>query len=131
MDHLATLLFYNVIFQFIVPHCKPKDVVHLLNDLFTKFDRLVTIHDVYKVGIPYYLTVHLHTKPKFQVETVGDSYMTVGGIPDAIDNHCEKICHVALGMIWEGRSVVDPVNAQPLIVRAGIHSGMCHPFPLP
>uniref|UniRef100_A0AC34FFF7 Guanylate cyclase n=1 Tax=Panagrolaimus sp. ES5 TaxID=591445 RepID=A0AC34FFF7_9BILA len=97
----ATVMFTDVpSFQYIVPHCKPKDVVHLLNDLFTKFDRLV-----------------------YKVETVGDSYMTVGGIPEAIENHAEKICHVALGMIWEGRSVLDPIGEKPLIVRAGIHSG--------
>jgi len=102
----ATVMFSDVpSFQLIVPHCKPKDVVHLLNDLFTKFDRLVTLHDTYKV------------------ETVGDSYMTVGGIPETSENHCEKICHVALGMIWEGRTVLDPVSSKPLIVRTGIHSG--------
>ena len=33
-------------FQDIVPHCKPTAVVHLLNELFTKFDRLVTLHGV-------------------------------------------------------------------------------------
>uniref|UniRef100_A0A915EG51 guanylate cyclase n=1 Tax=Ditylenchus dipsaci TaxID=166011 RepID=A0A915EG51_9BILA len=102
----ATVMFSDVPgFQDIVPHCKPTDVVHLLNDLFTKFDRVVTLHDVYKV------------------ETVGDSYMTVGGVPDSTDNHCEKICHLALGMLWKARSVLDPVNNQPLLVRCGIHSG--------
>uniref|UniRef100_A0A914W7X3 guanylate cyclase n=1 Tax=Plectus sambesii TaxID=2011161 RepID=A0A914W7X3_9BILA len=102
----ATVMFSDVpSFQFIVPHCQPKDVVHLLNDLFTKFDRLVTKNSVYKV------------------ETVGDSYMTVGGVPDIKSNHCEIICHVALGMIWEARSVTDPINNKPLQVRTGIHSG--------
>lgn len=49
--------------------------------------------------------------------------MVVGGIPESVENHCEKICHVALGMIWEARSVLDPVNSKPLQVRTGIHSG--------
>uniref|UniRef100_A0A914C088 guanylate cyclase n=1 Tax=Acrobeloides nanus TaxID=290746 RepID=A0A914C088_9BILA len=102
----ATVMFADVpSFQLIVPHSKPKDVVHLLNELFTKFDRLVVLHDVYKV------------------ETVGDSYMIVGGIPESIESHCEKICHVALGMIWEGRSVTDPISSRPLQIRTGIHSG--------
>lgn len=44
----ATVMFSDVLdFQSIVPFCKPKNVVFLLNDLFTKFDRLVTIHDVF------------------------------------------------------------------------------------
>ena len=48
--------------------------------------------------------------------------MIVGGIPESIDSHCEKICHVALGMIWEGRSVTDPISNRPLQIRTGIHS---------
>ncbi|CAJ0924632.1 unnamed protein product, partial [Mesorhabditis belari] len=40
----ATVMFCDVpSFQQIVPHCAPKDVVMLLNDLFTKFDRLVIL----------------------------------------------------------------------------------------
>ncbi|CEF68837.1 Adenylyl cyclase class-3/4/guanylyl cyclase domain and Heme-NO binding domain and Haem NO binding associated domain and NO signalling/Golgi transport ligand-binding domain-containing protein [Strongyloides ratti] len=102
----ATVMFCDVPnFYNIVLHCQPKDVVHLLNELFTKFDRLVVYHNVYKV------------------ETVGDSYMTVGGIPEVTENHCELICHVALGMLWEGRTVEDPVLKKPLQIRAGIHSG--------
>ena len=66
-------------FQQIVPLCQPKDIVHLLNELFTKFDRLIGLQKAYKV------------------ETVGDSYMSVGGIPDMVEDHCEIICHLALG----------------------------------
>jgi len=54
---------------------------------------------------------------------VGDSYMTVGGVPDLVNNHAEKVCHVALGMVWEARSVMDPVKNQALEIRCGIHSG--------
>ncbi|KAK6048831.1 adenylate/guanylate cyclase catalytic domain protein [Cooperia oncophora] len=49
--------------------------------------------------------------------------MTVGGIPDQISEHAEMICHVAIGMMWEARSVPEPVNKKPLQVRIGIHSG--------
>ena len=66
-------------FQQIVPLCQPKDIVHLLNELFTKFDRLIGLQKAYKV------------------ETIGDNYMSVGGIPDAVEDHCEIICHLALG----------------------------------
>lgn len=54
---------------------------------------------------------------------MGDSYMTVGGIPDYSREHCEIVCHVALGMIWEARFVQDPVSKKPLHVRIGIHTG--------
>jgi hypothetical protein len=40
----------------------------------------------------------------YKVETVGDSYMTCGGIPSEDANHCEKLCHIALGFLWEART---------------------------
>jgi class 3 adenylate cyclase len=43
----ATVLFCDVpAFPTIVPFCQPKGIVRLLNELFTKFDRLVNLHDV-------------------------------------------------------------------------------------
>ncbi|EPB77204.1 adenylate/guanylate cyclase catalytic domain protein [Ancylostoma ceylanicum] len=102
----ATVMFSDVpSFQQIVPFCQPKDVVYLLNNLFTRFDRLVGLQKAYKV------------------ETVGDSYMSVGGIPDITDDHCEVICHLALGMLMEARNVADPISGKPLHIRAGIHTG--------
>uniref|UniRef100_A0AC34QKR2 Guanylate cyclase domain-containing protein n=1 Tax=Panagrolaimus sp. JU765 TaxID=591449 RepID=A0AC34QKR2_9BILA len=49
--------------------------------------------------------------------------MTMCGAPEMTDDHCERICYAALGMLWEGRSVKDPVNKKPMIIRAGIHTG--------
>ncbi|VDK57208.1 unnamed protein product [Gongylonema pulchrum] len=92
-------------FQKIVLYCKPRQIVTLLNELFTKLDRLVTRHHVYKV------------------ETIGDSYMTVGGVPEHTEDHCEVLCHLALGMLFEARSVTDPVTRKPLQIRLGINSG--------
>ncbi|VDN60530.1 unnamed protein product [Dracunculus medinensis] len=102
----ATVMFSDVPnFNNIVPNCEPKEIVALLNDLFTKFDRLVVRHGAYKV------------------ETVGDSYMTVGGVPEIRLDHCEIICDLALGMLWESHSVTDPIKNAPLQIRIGIHSG--------
>ncbi|CAD5216121.1 unnamed protein product [Bursaphelenchus xylophilus] len=103
---LATVMFVDCPrFQSIVPLCQPRQLVSLLNDLFTKFDRLVSMHGVYKV------------------ETVGDSYMTCGGLPDENRIHCEQVCHLALGMLWEARQTQDPVEKKSLSVRCGVHSG--------
>lgn len=57
------------------------------------------------------------------METVGDSYMTVGGVPEIRLDHCEIICDLALGMLWESHSVTDPIKNAPLQIRIGIHSG--------
>ncbi|VDK61577.1 unnamed protein product [Cylicostephanus goldi] len=84
----ATIMFSDVpSFQQIVPLCQPKDVVYLLNNLFTRFDRLVVLQK-------QLLNQQFQA---YKVETVGDSYMSVGGIPDLVDDHCEIICHLALG----------------------------------
>lgn len=34
-----------------------------------------------------------------QVETVGDKYMTVSGLPEPCIHHAKSICHLALDMM--------------------------------
>nr|CAC35530.1 soluble guanylate cyclase [Caenorhabditis elegans] len=105
-EHEATVMFCDLpAFQHAIPQCSPKDIVNMLNEIFRKLDRIVVIRGVYKV------------------ETVSDSYMAVSGIPDYTPEHAENMCHVALGMMWEARSVIDPVSKTPFLLRIGIHSG--------
>ncbi|CAB01118.3 Soluble guanylate cyclase gcy-32 [Caenorhabditis elegans] len=105
-EHEATVMFCDLpAFQQAIPQCSPKDIVNMLNEIFRKLDRIVVIRGVYKV------------------ETVSDSYMAVSGIPDYTPEHAENMCHVALGMMWEARSVIDPVSKTPFLLRIGIHSG--------
>uniref|UniRef100_A0A914M2L7 guanylate cyclase n=2 Tax=Meloidogyne TaxID=189290 RepID=A0A914M2L7_MELIC len=84
----ATILFTDIVtFTNICSLCTPYDVVNLLNDLYQRFDRIVGIHDVYKV------------------ETIGDAYMIVGGVPSERRNHAEKVLDVSIGMLMESRYV--------------------------
>ncbi|KAH7704076.1 Protein GCY-36, partial [Aphelenchoides avenae] len=92
-------------FQLVMAKCQPAVVVQVLADLFAKFDRLVLIHQVLKV------------------ETVGDSYICAGGVPEETNEHAENVCHVALGMMFEARTILDPLKQEPLMLRCGIHSG--------
>ncbi|KAF8376554.1 gcy-36 [Pristionchus pacificus] len=103
----ASIMFSDVPnFAFIVTKCEPKQIVSMLNDLFTRFDRIIGFNEnVYKV------------------ETVGDCYVTVTGVPEHIDDHAEILCHTALGMLWESREVKNPLTDEPVLVRIGIHSG--------
>uniref|UniRef100_A0A8R1DFP6 guanylate cyclase n=1 Tax=Caenorhabditis japonica TaxID=281687 RepID=A0A8R1DFP6_CAEJA len=106
MEHEATVMFCDLpAFQDAIPNCNAKDVIKLLNSILEKLDRIVVLREVYKV------------------ETVSDSYMTVSGIPDYTPEHAENMCHVALGMMWEARSVINPITTKPLLLRIGIHSG--------
>ncbi|EJW81504.1 adenylate and guanylate cyclase catalytic domain-containing protein, partial [Wuchereria bancrofti] len=102
----VTVMFGDVPnFHNIVMSCKPQQIIKLLNELFVKLDRLVDKHSAFKV------------------ETIDDTYVAVGGIPEQTDNHCEILCHAALGMVFETRSIIDPVTERPLQIRLGINSG--------
>lgn len=44
---MATVMFADCpLFQQVVPLCQPRQLVDILNDLFTRFDRLVQLHGV-------------------------------------------------------------------------------------
>jgi guanylate cyclase soluble subunit beta len=59
-----------------------QQIVNLLNMVFTKFDE------------------KLHKYPEiYKVETVGDKYMAVCGLPEIIDLHTKYICRVALDIM--------------------------------
>ncbi|KAH9523542.1 Nitrogen permease regulator 2 [Bulinus truncatus] len=82
-------------------------VVDLLNDLYTAFDTVVSRFDVYKV------------------ETIGDAYMVVSGLPVRNGNlHAREIARMSLALLKETYGI--KVRHRPdyqLKLRIGIHSG--------
>uniref|UniRef100_A0A4W3JL76 guanylate cyclase n=1 Tax=Callorhinchus milii TaxID=7868 RepID=A0A4W3JL76_CALMI len=102
----CTILFSDIVnFTVICSQCEPMQIVVMLNAMFLMFDRLTTVHDVFKV------------------ETIGDGYMVVGGVPIPISSHAERIANFALGMIIASKSVIDPVSKEPTQIRVGITTG--------
>ncbi|GAA48534.1 guanylate cyclase 32E [Clonorchis sinensis] len=77
------------------------EVVSLLNELYTRFDAVLSSYDVYKV------------------ETIGDAYMVVSGLPKRNENHAGEIASMSL------RLLQDIKENFTLSLRIGIHSGPC------
>ncbi|MDY7013501.1 MAG: adenylate/guanylate cyclase domain-containing protein [Cyanobacteriota bacterium] len=101
----ATVLFADIVgFTHLAAQMKPLEVVVLLNQIFSAFDRLAEKHGIEKI------------------KTIGDAYMAVGGIPIYRENHAEAIAELALEM-QESIAQLQSVCKQPLQIRIGINTG--------
>lgn len=52
-----------------------------------------------------------------KVETIGDAYMVVGGVPVPTKTHAHRVANFALGMRIAAREVTNPVTGKPIQVR--------------
>ncbi len=60
------------------------------------------------------LTRSHHQLP--QVETVGDAYMVVGGLPERSPIHAECVANQALDMMYYCQQVKRPDTDEPIVV---------------
>jgi class 3 adenylate cyclase len=100
----ATVLFADIVdFTPLSAALAPEDVVALLDDVFTAFDRLADERGLEKI------------------KTIGDAYMVAGGIPTPRGDHCEAVAEMALAMLREcdGRRA----GGSGLRLRIGIDTG--------
>ena len=68
------------------------------------------------------------TNPKLdsrhvQVETIGDAYMLVSGLPDRTEHHAKHAADVAMEMVQAIQKVKINFLKEPLTVKLGMHSG--------
>ncbi len=101
----VTVLFADIVdFTALASRTDAEELVALLNDLFTRFDRIAESHGVEKI------------------KTIGDSYLAVGGLPTPRPDHAESVAEMALEML-EAVSRINQDRGIRLHVRIGINSG--------
>ncbi len=107
-DHFddASILFADVVdFTPLASSLDAREVVGLLDRLFTAFDELVDRYDVEKI------------------KTIGDCYMVAAGVPRRRADHAQALAGLALEMRECARTCLPEGDGNDLRLRIGISSG--------
>jgi adenylate cyclase len=106
-DHIAdaTILFADLVgFTSLSTRLSATRLVHLLNALFSDFDRLSVQFGLEKI------------------KTIGDAYMLAGGLLAPCPDHVEAVADMALAM-RDALHAASTRLGEPLQIRIGMHTG--------
>ncbi len=101
----VTVLFADIVgFTALSSRTSPEQLVSMLNELFSLFDRLAEKHGLEKI------------------KTIGDAYMVVAGIPHPIADHATAMTRMAIDMIAAIEEYAARTDSD-LTIRVGMHTG--------
>ena len=91
----ASVLFADVVdFTSLSARLESPQIVSMLNELFSRFDRISARHGLEKI------------------KTIGDCYMAVAGIPEVAAGHLTRAAQAAIEMLDEARYTRAPACLQ-------------------
>jgi sensor domain CHASE-containing protein/class 3 adenylate cyclase len=101
----VTVLFADIVgFTKLSARIPPQELVNLLNQIFSMFDKLAEVHQLEKI------------------KTIGDAYMVASGIPHHRVDHAEAIADMALDML-QALKQFNKQNSQDFSIRIGVNTG--------
>ena len=83
----------------------PKELVTILNTIFSKFDDLSTKYNIEKI------------------KTIGDNYFAVSGLRSNVKNPALNIILMAKDMIKTIKTINKTIDSMELTIRIGVHTG--------
>ncbi|KAF7686337.1 adenylate cyclase type 2b isoform X1 [Silurus meridionalis] len=101
----VSILYADIVgFTRLASDCSPGELVHMLNELFGKFDQIAKENDCMRIKI------------------LGDCYYCVCGLPMSLPDHAKNCVKMGLDMCEAIKKVRDATGVD-INMRVGVHSG--------
>ncbi|XP_030644960.1 adenylate cyclase type 2b [Chanos chanos] len=101
----VSILYADIVgFTRLASDCSPGELVHMLNELFGKFDQIAKDNECMRIKI------------------LGDCYYCVSGLPESLPNHAKNCVKMGLDMCEAIKKVRDATGVD-INMRVGVHSG--------
>uniref|UniRef100_A0A8C9XGV9 adenylate cyclase n=1 Tax=Sander lucioperca TaxID=283035 RepID=A0A8C9XGV9_SANLU len=105
----VSILYADIVgFTRLASDCSPGELVHMLNELFGKFDQIAKENECMRIKI------------------LGDCYYCVSGLPESLPNHAKNCVKMGLDIktcfLVHDRKVRDATGVD-INMRVGVHSG--------